>query len=147
MRRTGATQECHSGVRGDRRAQRPTTPARAIMPSVGDRVCVKPSLTSPRYGWGNVEPSSIGVLSQIDDDGSGDCTVCFPEHSSWRGILSELEVTSSGGGAVTVGGLVKILSASNSSTSPYVGQEGCLIEDDGTDRPYRVEFDDGLFVG
>ena len=36
---------------------------------VGARVRVKASVSSPRYGWGGVDASSVGKLKKIDDDG------------------------------------------------------------------------------
>ena len=113
-----------------------------VRPRVGDRVRVKSSLTKPKYNWGQVTSTSIGKLTRIDDD--GDCRVDFPEQSDWNGLLSEMEVVgTSATEAVAVGARVKILSASDSSTTPYVGQDGDLVEDDGSGRPYRVTFADG----
>ena len=113
-----------------------------IRPRVGDRVRVKSSVTKPKYNWGQVKSTSIGKLTRIDDD--GDCCVNFPEQSGWTGLLTEMEVVgASATEVVAVGARVKILSASDSSTTPYVGQDGDLVEDDGTDRPYRVQFADG----
>lgn len=42
-----------------------------------------------------------------------------------------------------VGVTVLVLSASDSSTGPYVGQTGRLLADDKSGRPFKVEFRDG----
>jgi hypothetical protein len=42
-----------------------------------------------------------------------------------------------------VGAVVRVLSASDQETSPYVGETGRLVEDDQSDRPFKVKFDGG----
>ncbi|XP_067273527.1 uncharacterized protein [Pseudorasbora parva] len=57
---------------------------------VGDRVRVKPSITTPKHNWGrNVTHKSVGVVKDIKGDGS--LVVDFPGHANWKGILSEME--------------------------------------------------------
>ncbi|XP_043075904.1 tripartite motif-containing protein 65 isoform X2 [Puntigrus tetrazona] len=59
--------------------------------SVGDRVRVKPSITTPKHNWGrNVTHKSVGVLKDIKDDGS--VVVDFPGHANWKGLLAEMEL-------------------------------------------------------
>ncbi|XP_053470540.1 E3 ubiquitin/ISG15 ligase TRIM25-like isoform X1 [Ictalurus furcatus] len=56
---------------------------------VGDRVRVKPSVTNPKLSWGRVTHQSVGVVKHL---GGEDMTVDFPEHSSWIGVISEMEL-------------------------------------------------------
>ncbi|KAK7150333.1 hypothetical protein R3I93_011552 [Phoxinus phoxinus] len=57
---------------------------------VGDRVRVKPSVTTPKHNWGrNVTHKSVGVVKDIKGDDS--LVVDFPGHANWKGILSEIE--------------------------------------------------------
>lgn len=56
---------------------------------IGDVVRVKPSVSSPSYGFGSVSHSSVGTLQSISDDGN--CKIDFPEQSDWTGRLLELE--------------------------------------------------------
>lgn len=57
----------------------------------GARVRVRKGVT-PKGGWAGVTPRSVGTVRQIDYDGIP-VLVAFPEHSNWKGLLSELEVT------------------------------------------------------
>ncbi|XP_016303539.1 tripartite motif-containing protein 65 isoform X4 [Sinocyclocheilus anshuiensis] len=58
---------------------------------VGDRVRVKPSITTPKHNWGrNVTHKSVGVVKDIKDDDS--VVVDFPGHANWKGILTEMEL-------------------------------------------------------
>ncbi|KAL1253680.1 hypothetical protein QQF64_015909 [Cirrhinus molitorella] len=58
---------------------------------VGDRVRVKPSITTPKHNWGrNVNNKSVGVVKDIKDDDS--VVVDFPGHANWKGILAEMEL-------------------------------------------------------
>ncbi|XP_050995357.1 tripartite motif-containing protein 5 isoform X2 [Labeo rohita] len=58
---------------------------------VGDRVRVKPSITTPKHNWGrNVSHKSVGVVKDIKDDDS--VVVDFPGHANWKGILTEMEL-------------------------------------------------------
>ncbi|KAL7871657.1 hypothetical protein SRHO_G00066400 [Serrasalmus rhombeus] len=56
---------------------------------VGDRVRVKASVSTPKYKWGGASHNSVGVVSEIDGES---LTVHFPEHTSWNGIVSEMEL-------------------------------------------------------
>lgn len=58
---------------------------------VGDRVCVKPSVSTPKYKWGTVTHKSVGVVVAISPNGR-DVTVDFPQQNGWTGLLSEMEV-------------------------------------------------------
>ncbi|XP_051732344.1 uncharacterized protein LOC127502925 isoform X3 [Ctenopharyngodon idella] len=56
---------------------------------VGDRVRVKPSITTPKHNWGSVTHESMGVVKDIKFE---DVIVDFPNHKGWKGILSEMEL-------------------------------------------------------
>ncbi|XP_051500622.1 E3 ubiquitin/ISG15 ligase TRIM25-like [Myxocyprinus asiaticus] len=56
--------------------------------SPGERVHVKPSISTPAHGWGSVTKDSVGVVLAIDGT---KVTVNFPEQSNWTGIVSEME--------------------------------------------------------
>ncbi|KAF5889796.1 E3 ubiquitin/ISG15 ligase TRIM25-like, partial [Clarias magur] len=56
---------------------------------VGDRVRVKSSVKTPKFNWGcTVTHQSVGVIKSITDES---VIVDFPEHKSWKGLLSEME--------------------------------------------------------
>jgi len=56
-------------------------------PQLGDYVRVRHGVT-PRFDWGDATPSSVGRLVWFHEDR---CTVDFPAHANWAGLLSELE--------------------------------------------------------
>ncbi|XP_076824506.1 E3 ubiquitin-protein ligase HERC2-like isoform X1 [Clavelina lepadiformis] len=58
---------------------------------VGDKVCVKRSVSMPRYKWGSVTHSSIGTVTHFSANGK-DVTVDFPQQSHWTGLVSEMEL-------------------------------------------------------
>ena len=58
---------------------------------VGDRVRVKPSVTTPKYKWGSVNHSSIGTVVSLSSNGK-DVKVDFPQQANWTGLISEMEV-------------------------------------------------------
>lgn len=58
---------------------------------VGDRVRVKPSVTTPKYKWGAVHHNSIGVVTSLVPNGR-DVTVDFPQQSNWAGLIAEMEL-------------------------------------------------------
>ncbi|XP_066533507.1 uncharacterized protein [Hoplias malabaricus] len=60
--------------------------------SIGDHVRVKGSISSPKRGWGSVSHKSVGVVKALNGD---IVTVDFPEHKSWKGISSEMELVDS----------------------------------------------------
>ena len=107
------------------------------VPRTGDRVRVKPSVSEPHYKWGSVKRSSVGTITSIDGD---DCRVKFPENSSWKGKVSEMERVDGSGGRLTTGDAVIICSGASNA-----GQRGTIIQDDGPsdDQPYKVRFGDG----
>ena len=61
---------------------------------VGDRVRVRPTVSTPKYKWGSVNHRSIGIVSSISPNGR-DLTVDFPMQSNWTGLISEMEVVPS----------------------------------------------------
>lgn len=61
------------------------------MIKVGDRVRVKPSVTTPKYKWGSVNHSSVGTVVSISPNGK-DVKVDFPQQTNWTGLISEMEV-------------------------------------------------------
>ncbi|XP_043075914.1 tripartite motif-containing protein 6 isoform X2 [Puntigrus tetrazona] len=56
---------------------------------VGDKVRVKPSIKTPKFDWGTVTHKSVGVVKDIKSDQS--LIIDFPESTSWKGLLSEME--------------------------------------------------------
>ncbi|XP_048524463.1 E3 ubiquitin-protein ligase HERC2 [Dendroctonus ponderosae] len=71
----------------------PSMPSPATI-KVGDKVRVKPTVTTPRYKWGYVTHDSVGVVAAIAPNGH-DVTVDFPKQQNWTGLLSEMEVVPS----------------------------------------------------
>ena len=61
---------------------------------VGDRVRVRPTVSTPKYKWGSVNHRSVGIVSSISPNGR-DITVDFPMQSNWTGLISEMEVVPS----------------------------------------------------
>ena len=61
---------------------------------VGDRVRVKPHVTTPKYKWGSVTHRSIGIVSSISPNGR-DLTVDFPTQCNWTGLIAEMEIVPS----------------------------------------------------
>ncbi|KAL7888352.1 hypothetical protein AOLI_G00033260 [Acnodon oligacanthus] len=59
---------------------------------VGDRVRVKASVSTPKYKWGDASHKSVGVVTEIDGES---LTVDFPDHKTWKGIVSEMELAPS----------------------------------------------------
>lgn len=65
------------------------------------------------------------------------CQTC--ETSTWPYQTDQLDP-----GRLHAGAVVRVLSASDQETSPYVGETGRLVEVDyQSDRPFKVKFDDG----
>ncbi|XP_073708853.1 uncharacterized protein ftr79 [Garra rufa] len=56
---------------------------------IGDKVCVKPSVKTPKYLWGSVSHKSIGSVINVQSE---TVTVDFPEQKGWIGQVSEMEV-------------------------------------------------------
>ncbi|XP_043274810.1 E3 ubiquitin-protein ligase HERC2 isoform X2 [Venturia canescens] len=57
---------------------------------VGDKVRVKSSVAIPKYKWGSVNHTSVGVVTGIINNGK-DVSVDFPQQSSWTGCAAEME--------------------------------------------------------
>jgi hypothetical protein len=55
----------------------------------GDRVRMKKDFEKPKYGWGEVKQSDVGIVKKVLED--GDLIIDFPKHSGWRGYQSEME--------------------------------------------------------
>ncbi len=66
----------------------------SIAIQVGDKVRVKASVGSPTYGWGAVTHASVGVVTEVKDDGSME--IDFPEQSFWSGSIEEMEIVEDG---------------------------------------------------
>ncbi|ROI33829.1 E3 ubiquitin/ISG15 ligase TRIM25 [Anabarilius grahami] len=56
---------------------------------IGDKVCVKPSVETPKYLWGSVNHKSIGRVINVQGE---TITVDFPEQEGWIGEVSEMEL-------------------------------------------------------
>ncbi|XP_067239104.1 E3 ubiquitin/ISG15 ligase TRIM25 isoform X4 [Chanodichthys erythropterus] len=56
---------------------------------IGDKVCVKPSVETPKYLWGSVNHKSIGRVISVQGE---TVTVDFPEQEGWIGEVSEVEL-------------------------------------------------------
>lgn len=67
----------------------PTLPCPPAL-KVGDKVKVKASVAVPKYKWGSVNHSSIGILTGIINNGK-DVSVDFPQQGNWTGCMSEME--------------------------------------------------------
>jgi len=65
--------------------------ARRELIKVGDRVRVKPSVTTPKYKWGSVNHASVGTVVSISPNGK-DVKVDFPQQTNWTGLITEMEV-------------------------------------------------------
>ena len=61
---------------------------------VGDRVRVRPHVTTPKYKWGSVTHRSVGIVSSISPNGR-DLTVDFPTQCNWTGLIAEMETVPS----------------------------------------------------
>nr|CAD7427832.1 unnamed protein product [Timema monikensis] len=68
----------------------PTAPVGQHPLKVGDKVKVKQAVKNPKYKWGSVNHSSVGVVTRISNNGR-DVTVDFPQQSNWTGVVSEME--------------------------------------------------------
>lgn len=91
--------------------------------SVGDRVRVKRSVTTPRFGWGDLDHSFVGtILKRELDDGEDSCFLLIPgfdgprDDNTWQGHCDDLELapeteaerTSRLAGPLMVGDLVRV---------------------------------------
>ncbi|KAL0233124.1 hypothetical protein GEMRC1_011869 [Eukaryota sp. GEM-RC1] len=57
---------------------------------VGQRVRVKDGITSPKFRWGSVGKTDVGIIRSIEDDLTA--LVDFPIQPKWRAYLPEMEV-------------------------------------------------------
>ncbi|KAL0216548.1 hypothetical protein P9112_008732 [Eukaryota sp. TZLM1-RC] len=69
---------------------------------IGDLVRVKPDISNPRFRWGNVTHSSIGIVTRVEE---AKCKVDFENHRNWAALCAELEVVP---WTFAVGDLVRI---------------------------------------
>ena len=53
---------------------------------------VRDSVVTPHHGWGDVDRTSVGTLRVLPPSGYETLVIDFPEHKSWSGLLSEVEV-------------------------------------------------------
>ena len=75
-------------------------------PEVGDRVRVRRDVATPRYEWGEgVDHSSVGRLTWFS---GAQCTIDFPRHPGWNGLLEEMERVAPGRGLARVGERVRV---------------------------------------
>ena len=70
------------------KAPAPSAEPIVVDPQVGDLVRVRPDIDKPKFDWGEASHSSVGRLTWYFEDR---CTVDFPTHANWNGLLSELE--------------------------------------------------------
>ena len=61
---------------------------------------MQPSVSRPKYGWGDVTYSSVGTVTAV---GSSTITVDFPEQSGWAAAVGELLVICSSGSGCSAG--------------------------------------------
>ncbi|XP_012287916.1 E3 ubiquitin-protein ligase HERC2 [Orussus abietinus] len=57
---------------------------------IGDKVRVKASVAVPKYKWGSVNHDSVGVVTEIINNGK-DVSVDFPQQNGWTGCAAEME--------------------------------------------------------
>jgi len=124
------------------------SPTRAF--KVGDRVRVRATVDSPRYGWGAARHGLVGQVMMFDSD--GDCKVKFGETEHlWTGLCSELEVVppgsesaGDGDGTVNVGDSVRVRAGVSSPRYGWgvarPGLVGLVIKTD-SDGDCEVMFD------
>jgi hypothetical protein len=103
-----------------------------------------------QYGWriNDTDITSGWYYSKEGSSGSVPCGQWTNDGYSGSDVLpcptvARVGDDSGAGARPRVGATVMVLSASDSSTRPYVGQTGRLLEDDDSGRPFKVEFDDG----
>lgn len=75
-------------------------------PEIGDRVRVRRDVKRPRFDWGDsVTHESVGRLTWFSGDR---CTVDFPRHPEWNGVLNEMERVTPGRELPRVGDRVHV---------------------------------------
>ncbi len=52
---------------------------------------VRATVSSPRYNWGSVTHTSVGIVVELSNGGR-DLKVDFPQQRGWTGFVSEMEV-------------------------------------------------------
>ncbi len=112
--------------------------------NVGDRV-----RRGPDWKWGRQDGGLAGTVTRVDPDGW--VRVEWDKGGSNRyrtekagGVdLVKTRPRSDADQQLLKGVTVLVLSASDLSAGPYVGQKGRLVEDDKSVRPFKVEFHDG----
>ena len=57
---------------------------------VGSHVRVRPSVTRPMEGWGDVKAGSVGTVTEMTNGGVK-CNIDFPEQKGWIGVVAEME--------------------------------------------------------
>ena len=70
---------------------------------VGDRVRVRPCITTPKYKWGSVNHAAVGLVTYISPNGRN-INVDFPMQRNWAGLVSEMELAPSCHPSVGCGG-------------------------------------------
>ena len=53
---------------------------------------MRASVDTPRFGWGDVDHDSVGVVRFPPAEGNQNLVVDFPEQEDWTGFLPEMEV-------------------------------------------------------
>lgn len=66
---------------------------------VGSHVRIRQNISTPRYKWGSVPRSSIGVVTAVNVN--GDVSVDFPQQFNWNGQMSEMELVCQGNPAAS----------------------------------------------
>ena len=75
-------------------------------PEEGDRVRVRGDVARPRFEWGEgVDHHSVGRLTWFS---GARCTVDFPRHGGWNGLLAELERVAPSRDLAAVGDRVRV---------------------------------------
>ena len=75
-------------------------------PETGDRVRVRRDVERPRFDWGDgVDHDSVGRITWFSGPR---CTVDFPRHPEWNGLLAEMERVAPGRELACVGDQVRV---------------------------------------
>ncbi len=61
---------------------------------IGDLVGVKSSVVLPKYKWGDVNHSNVGMVTFISPD-EQECKVDFFSQKGWTALVEEMEVIES----------------------------------------------------
>lgn len=65
--------------------------------SIGDFVSVSPSVTEPRFGWGEVRAGDVGIIKEVRIRNSygkvsKEVIVDFPKQHHWLGDINDLGI-------------------------------------------------------